>query len=493
MNILKNIYTKHKLLIIILVLISIYGLTNAKYIKDYTTDYINKNFYRLKNNPIAIPLQSVNNKKGNLITNSVKGLVEFLTKLFKSFIGLFLKPFYFFFNIIKKTLFTIKNTLDKFRIMAKTMRELFQKTVENTANRLDNSYSAMLYLQEKIKLLIKKQSAVFTLFNQFAISLKFVLASFTEGPIPRIAKFLKTYAILMFSFIGFCLACLVGGPFTKLIACPVCALCFDKDTRVQISETQSKLIKDINLLDKIYKGGKVIGLIKVRPPPYMYDYNGVIVSGSHLVFDKNIWKRVDDTDAIKIKYDVNKDIYCLITENNKIVSGNHLFSDYSETNNQTIIRKINSLTINSLNMTENYYQNDKSHIYNWGFTGDTEILINGIRKKIINIRQGDYLKESFVIGLIVLDGSDKILYKYKGLKVCGTQLVYENKKWIRVFESTQSKKLKETQPFIYHVITNNNKLWIDEILFTDFCQTHDKTINDNIDKILLESNNLYKI
>ena len=40
--------------------------------------------------------------------------------------------------------------------------------------------------------------------------------------------------------------------------------------------------------------------------------------------------------------------------------------------------------------------------------------------------------------------------------------------------------------------TKANSALLAQILFTDFCQTHDKTINDNIDKILLESNNLYK-
>ena len=77
--------------------------------------------------------------------------------------------------------------------MSKIVREMFAALVENTVKRMSNSYAAITYFQEKLKLLIKKQSAMFEVLNQFSATLPFLMYTFTHGPIPRFAYWLKSY------------------------------------------------------------------------------------------------------------------------------------------------------------------------------------------------------------------------------------------------------------------------------------------------------------
>ena len=486
----NEFYKNNKLIVTLLIIIIIYFIIYSNYLYKNTTNYIVKNWYNLKDNPNSAILTPLVNNKQNVFSGILANFIQYFTKLFKSFIGLFIKPFVYFIKLITKTLFSIKTTLNKFRNMAQVLRELFKVTVEKTADRINNSYSAILYLQEKIKLLIKKQSAMFTIFKQFSLSLTFILSSFVNGPVPRIVNFFKHYATLMFTFIGFCLACVVGGPFTKMIACPVCALCFDKNTPVHMTETRTIPIYQLSVNNRIYRGGKILGIIKVLSgTSSIYKYNNTIVSGSHLVQESNKWKRVENAlNSNRILYSPDNLLYCLITENNLIISNNTTFSDYSETRDTSVLSSINDFISNYLNNTK-IKTISKDHLYYGGFSSKTIIKINNKLVNINLVEINDKLENSYVIGLIELDGGDKILYNYKGIIVVGSQRVYENGLWISVYQSKYSTKVDYREEKIYHIITNNNKIKINDTLFTDFCESHDIEINTKIDNLLLDYKN----
>ena len=181
-------------------------------------------------------------------------------------------------------------------------------------------------------------------------------------------------------------------------------------------------------------------------------------------------------------------ISCLITENNLIISNNTTFSDYSETRDKSVLSSINNFISNYLNNTTlNIISKD--HLYYGGFSSKTIIKINNKLVNINSVKINDKLENSYVIGLIKLDGSDKILYSYKGIITVGSQRVYENGVWISIYQSKYSKKLDYKEEKIYHIITNNNKIKINNTLFTDFCESHDIEINTKIDNLLLDYKN----
>ena len=49
-------------------------------------------------------------------------------------------------------------------------------------------YGATVYLQEKLKILMKKQSAMFEIMKHFSASLPLLLYLFSHGPIPEVRK-----------------------------------------------------------------------------------------------------------------------------------------------------------------------------------------------------------------------------------------------------------------------------------------------------------------
>jgi len=493
-----QISDNYNLIITIIVVLFVYGCIYANILGVNFKEYIDNNWVSLKNNIFILPFSGFLGKgKGkNIFSKTIYNIYSFFHSIFKNFISFFIKPFVFFFEIVSKLLKNITNTLLKFRIMAQVFRNLFQRTVEKTADTLSNSYAAIIYLQEKLKVIIKKQSALFALFNEYNKSMNFILYSFIKGPIPKFAAWMPKYATMMMAFLGACVACIVGGPFTKIVTCPVCAVCFDEDTLIDMEDNSNKRkIKDIFIGYNIKEGGKIKGIINIQSKNIdMYSYNNVLVSGSHLVYENSIWKRVENSDiGKKILYNDNKNLICLITENNKIYSNNIIFSDYQETNDISIRYDISNMILNYLNYknlsNKANYLPDMGEInnysYNLGFSKNTIIQINKNKFKYIqDIDIGDNISDNVVLGRVILDSKNIKFYNYKGIISSGTQLVYENDIWIEVYKSKYSYEVNFNDIYIYHIITDKNIININGILFRDFCETHDKTINNNIDKIV---------
>jgi len=500
-----NFFYNYRYALTIIIIIIVYAIIYAYILGINFNDYIDTNWHKMKQNPFIAPFGGLIGKgRGkNIITKTLYNIYSYFHTIFKKIISIFTKPFIYFFTLVIKVISNIRNTLQKFRMMAQIFRNLFNQTVMKTANIISNSYAAIIYFQEKLKLLIKKQTAAFALLHQYNKSMHFLLYSFTNGPIPKFTEFMPKYAKLLITMATACFGCVVGGPFTKMISCPICAVCFDQDTMIDINDFSKKKIKDLFIGSSIKEGGKIIAIITIKSMySDMYSYNGVIVSGNHLVYENNKWKRIENSNlANKISYDSNKNLICLITEYNKIYSNNILFSDYKETSDNLINNNINNIILNSLNIPSNISlsknninYNYDGHIYNLGFSKNTLINVksnnNYKTKNICNISIHDNVFDNIVLGKVILFKKDVKLYNYKGIIVSGSQAVFENYKWIRVYQSHIAYEVDVEDEYIYHIITDKNIIKINNILFTDFSETHNKTINNNIDKIIENHLNL---
>lgn len=275
-------------------------------------------------------------------------------------------------------------------------------------------------------------------------------------------------------------------------------ICFDGYTPVLMSDNSIKYIKDIKLGELLVNNNKVVGVMKIDAVDVeMYNYEGIIVSGSHLVYEKKAkkWIRVKECPQAQPVINYNsKYIYNLITNNATVQTPNIKFADYYEINNiepfiniQTIIRqKLNNIqpnisTFNPFNICTDW----------WGFDGDTSInMYNNKNKKISELRIGDKLQNgSHVSSLVKLIVNGNSLYRYQfpgtNAVICsGTQLVYENKKWIAVCDSKHSLRLYFGHiHIIYQIITDDNNssaISIYDNIFSDFDQIRDSKLNDKI-------------
>ena len=108
------------------------------------------------------------------------------------------------------------------------------------------------------------------------------------------------------------------------------------------------------------------------------------------------------------------------------------------------------------------------------FLPNTEItMADGSKKKIIDIELKDNIK---VGGNVFATAKFLItnLYDYKGVKVSGSHMVNENNKWIRVEDSDIAKSLGNDEHVVYTLGTQNRRIVINDILFTDYFELDEK-------------------
>ena len=85
------------------------------------------------------------------------------------------------------------------------------------------------------------------------------------------------------------------------------------------------------------------------------------------------------------------------------------------------------------------------------------------------------------------------MYDYKGVTVSGNTLVYENKLWVRVFQSiysTQTTSVNKT----YNIITKDSIVRVNSgpnmCIFRDFIESNHDSINDATDNMVTDRLNL---
>ena len=132
------------------------------------------------------------------------------------------------------------------------------------------------------------------------------------------------------------------------------AICFHPDTLVKKYNNKIIKMKNLKMGDKLKNGQIVQGTMYLRNLDENNNYienmyhikNGerglpIIVSGSHLIFDKSINNFVhvkDYKDAIPANINLKK-LCCLITTDHTIPLGNYIFHDW-EDNNGSISKDI---------------------------------------------------------------------------------------------------------------------------------------------------------
>ena len=481
--------------IFIIIVLIIYFIIYSQLFNRNLSNYLNSNWRNIRCQPHIIPIAGLSDaaKGSNFFSKTINNFNSCTSGYIKSFMIILLKPFIAILDGLKNGMNSIRRIIDVFRRMSKVLREMFAALVENTAKRMANSYSAIMYFQEKLKVLIKKQTAIFEILSQFAATIPFLLYSFSRGPIPRFGIWLSRYAGVLVAVFVVCLACLLGGPFTKMVACPICAVCFTGETLVQLPNNNTKCIKNINIGDTI-KDNIVLGKLYIKKHMAdTYIYNNTFVSGSHLVLEDSKWKRIEDSD-LALPRTLETDLYCLITSNNTITINNTIYRDYEETQNKNVKLAINYKIAKHVNNNKICLQtrDDINHTYYWGFDKSTKIYVGDMYVNINHIVENPD-KYPQLMGSISMSGENINMFNYKGVIISGSTLVYENGIWLRIHQTKDAKPVDHVD-IVYNVISNsNNNITVQSnfgnIVCKDFIESSDDSINDEIDKVVQSSIN----
>ena len=122
-----------------------------------------------------------------------------------------------------------------------------------------------------------------------------------------------------------------------------------------------------------------------------------------------------------------------------------------------------------------------------GFSGNTVVKMLSSSKYITDLEIGQILENNSQIVSKIKTSSQNIkMYSYQGLIVSGSNLVFEDSRWIRVYESKKAKLIDFKEKYIYHFGTDNQEILISNCLFRDYLEiSSTDPLSNKIDSCIL--------
>jgi hypothetical protein len=139
---------------------------------------------------------------------------------------------------------------------------------------------------------------------------------------------------------------------TGAARCPNCGRgsCFASGTLIRMKDGSVCPVENLRIGDLTY-GGKVTGIMCFeRLDDPLFNYEGVLVTGSHAVKEEGRWIRVvESTLAKRIPEDGNhKLVWCFNCEEHMVSIGNLVFADFQEVGGP-VVDVVHKLTLAELN------------------------------------------------------------------------------------------------------------------------------------------------
>ncbi len=109
--------------------------------------------------------------------------------------------------------------------------------------------------------------------------------------------------------------------------------CFLAGTMISMADGTLKPVEQVDIGDTVSVGGKVFATGKFLIDN-LYDYNGIKVSGTHMVKEDGAWVRVEDSRLGVSQGDDEVIVYVFGNENRRIIINGTEFTDYFELSEQ---------------------------------------------------------------------------------------------------------------------------------------------------------------
>lgn len=177
--------------------------------------------------------------------------------------------------------------------------------------------------------------------------------------------------------------------------------CFDPSTPMLLRDGSAVPIADVRVGDTLRRGARVTSTFRFKSEgTTMYDYEGIKVSGNHIVFDtrQNLWVPVER--AVNARqlpdsyWQEQPFIYCINTSDNMIRISGHVFRDFEEVgeSDKSVIDFLQRMTGTHLNKGRAVSETVTGS-FKAGLHPSSLVLMDGGQtlKKICRIQPGDKL------------------------------------------------------------------------------------------------------
>jgi len=274
--------------------------------------------------------------------------------------------------------------------------------------------------------------------------------------------------------------------------------CFDKDTYLEMNNGTFKKIKDIELGDILYNNNVVTAKFLLdAKQSVMYQFDNLIVSGSHIVKYYNFWIPVSmHPRFIKIENYSERLIYCINTSQKIIQINDFTFADWDEIYEEEHFSRMKEILTQrlqeekeNLGPTSNSLR-EQIHVYlDGGLSPETKIPMFDVKsekreKRIDEICVGDILcGGERVYGIVEIDGTQLFKQEYYPLGVNdsiegGPNLILniDNKhfstlEWEKMGANQEKEYLSKSikkKTKLYHLLTNTGSFYVGNIKVFDY-------------------------
>lgn len=221
--------------------------------------------------------------------------------------------------------------------------------------------------------------------------------------------------------------------------------CFSGNTRIVLEGGHSLPISQVSLGQKLYHGGHITGILELdgKGVP-LWNYHGVFVSGSHIIYDNNTWKQIRDTAATSTAIEDER-LWCLITSDRNIYvasdTGPIRFRDYEEIDSDKMYMWWNEAVHFALGTKYKPHAENET-LQQEGLHPCTyfEVHNKGILP-LNSLSIGDIIRDihgwTTITGIVHYEANQTKWIKYRGNLVGSEQLIYTDK-WQRAGHQTET-------------------------------------------------------
>lgn len=249
-------------------------------------DDLKANWIQYRCNPLYMPF-------AGLVGVDVAGNFTRCTmKSFQDYLGFILDPIQHLFATFLGMFASIANSLQGLRAAFNGIRNGFLAVVTQIYGKLNNTMTAMQYLMIRIRTVMMRTMGIFAIMvNMFKVGTKSG-ESVINGPVGQTLSF----------------------------------LCFHPDTPVVLEGGLSIRMGVVSPGDRLADGSRVVATYLLNGyGEVLYDYRGVLLTGSHRLLDG---RRIDECpDAIRTE-EVTPFLACLETDTGQIRIGDIVFRDF---------------------------------------------------------------------------------------------------------------------------------------------------------------------
>lgn len=457
---------------------------------------IRQNWVNERCKPQIMPFAGyINAPKGQSKSDyTSENFIQCTTSILSKVVQVFTKPVYYISDLLSQFYLILINMVNKVRLFMFYLREKLKKIFEYMIARIVNVMIPMQTMVIKIKDLLNKISGtmiagLMTVYGAY-LTLKSFVGAFLQ--ITILVLIIIVAVIILLWILPFTWpAAAAGTAFFVAVSVPVILIvvamneilnvhpskkvpgkpgCFDKSTMIQ-TKNGFKEISKLKLNEELYDGSKITSIFKIATDNRdMFYLNGLIVSGTHKLFHKNLgWIDVKNHPNATLIENYNEEIiFCLNTTSKRINISNMIFMDWDEVTPTDMIK----LKLWKFIPMEGGYENIHKYMES-GFKKNTIIeLQNGKKKNISEIKPNDILTNNEkVIACVCINGNDLENiqeYRFGNQKIVGGPNLFLKHRDLGNLSTLGFKGKKVKCDTLYHLITDTESFQIENALVKDY-------------------------